>query len=142
MISDRLTGRCERQAIERDEKMKNISERKSRFALLGVVVLGLMTFSGAFGLFVRAQRVSWKAPFAAYSATSEQVVISIEGMHCSSCASGIKATLKRTLGVISVDVSYPKKEAVVNYDSQKTTPAKIVEAINNLGYKASVKNKT
>jgi copper chaperone CopZ len=75
------------------------------------------------------------------NAPAERVVIGVEGMYCDSCAAGIKAMLKRTPGVISAEVSYKQKEAVVEYDSQKTTPEKIVEAINNLGYKASVKNK-
>src|SRR6266851_10321308 len=75
------------------------------------------------------------------NASAERVVIAVEGMYCDSCAAGVKAMLKRTPGVISSDVSYQKKEAIVYYDSQKTTPEKIVEAINNLGYKASVKNK-
>lgn len=72
---------------------------------------------------------------------TERVTIAVEGMYCDSCAAGIKAMLKRTPGVISAEISYKEKQAVVDYDSQKTTPEKIVEAINNLGYKASVKNK-
>ena len=74
--------------------------------------------------------------------TASRVVVAVEGMHCDSCAAGIKAMLKRTPGVIASEVSYKEKQAVIDYDSQKTTPEKIVEAINNLGYKASVKNKT
>ncbi len=73
---------------------------------------------------------------------TERVVIGVEGMYCDSCAAGIKAMLKRTPGVIASEVSYQKKEAIVDYDSQKTTQEKIVEAVNNLGYKASVKNKS
>ena len=69
----------------------------------------------------------------------ERVVLAVEGMHCGSCAAGIKAMLKRTPGVVSVEVGYEKKEAVVDYDSLKTTPEKIVEAIDKLGYKATVK---
>src|SRR5260370_16196514 len=75
------------------------------------------------------------------NASTERVVIAVEGMYCDSCAAGIKAMLKRTPGVISADVSYARKEAVVDYDQEKTAPEKIVQAINNLGYKASVKNK-
>ncbi len=72
---------------------------------------------------------------------TERVVIGVEGMYCDSCAAGIKAMLKRTPGVISVDVSYARKEAVVDYDQKKTTPEKIIAVVNNLGYKARVKNK-
>jgi copper chaperone CopZ len=74
--------------------------------------------------------------------SSERVVLAVEGMYCDSCAAGIKAMLKRTAGVIAVDVSYQKKEAVVDYNPEKVTPEKIVETINNLGYKASIKSKT
>ena len=72
---------------------------------------------------------------------NERVLIAIDGMHCTTCANGIKAMLKRTPGVISAEVSYERREADVEYDSSRTSPEKIVEAISNLGYKASVKEK-
>lgn len=71
---------------------------------------------------------------------TERVTIAIEGMHCESCAAGIRVTLKRTSGVISAEVSYQSKEAIVEYDPEKITPSKIVETINNLGYKAKIKS--
>jgi copper chaperone CopZ len=74
--------------------------------------------------------------------SSERVVLGVEGMICDSCAAGIKSMLKRTAGVIAVDVSYQKKEAVVDYNPEKVTPEKIVETVNNLGYKATVKSKS
>ena len=74
--------------------------------------------------------------------SSERVVLAVEGMYCDNCAAGIKSMLKRTTGVIAVDVSYQKKEAVVDYNPEKVTPEKIVETVNNLGYKASIKSKT
>lgn len=73
------------------------------------------------------------------SVKNERVLIAIDGMHCTSCANGIKAMLKRTPGVIAADVSYERREADVEYDSSRTSPEKIVEAISNMGYKASVK---
>lgn len=76
---------------------------------------------------------------ASYAVENKRVKIAIEGMHCTSCAQGIKAMLKRTPGVIAVEVSYEQREAVVEYDPSRTSPAKVVEAINNLGYKAKVK---
>ena len=74
-----------------------------------------------------------------YAIENKRVKIAIEGMHCTSCAQGIKAMLKRTPGVISAEVSFEQREATVEYDAEHTTPAKIVEAINNLGYKAKMK---
>lgn len=67
------------------------------------------------------------------------VTLTISGMHCEGCASGITAMLKRTDGVLKADVSYEEKRAVVEYDAAKTSPASIVQAVEKLGYKASVK---
>ena len=67
------------------------------------------------------------------------VTLSISGMHCESCATGIAAILKRTDGVVKADVSYDERRAIVDYDAAKTSPDKIVEAIEKLGYKASIK---
>lgn len=74
--------------------------------------------------------------------STQRVVVDVGGMQCSKCVAGIKAMLKRTPGVVAVEVSLEKKEAAVDYDTGKTTPEKIVEAINNLGYRAKVKDKT
>jgi len=70
---------------------------------------------------------------------NERVLIAIDGMHCTSCADGIKAMLKRTRGVISAEVNFERREADVEYDPSSTSPEKIVEAITNMGYKANVK---
>src|SRR6266498_6071026 len=69
----------------------------------------------------------------------ETVTLTISGMHCESCATGIVAMLKRTDGVVKADVSYEERRASVTYDATKTSPEKIVEAIEKLGYKAAVK---
>jgi P-type Cu+ transporter len=52
---------------------------------------------------------------------------------------GIKAMLKRTPGVISAEVSFEWREADVEYDQERTTREKIIEAITKLGYKATIK---
>ena len=68
-----------------------------------------------------------------------KVELTISGMHCGSCADGIRAMLKRTDGVLAAEVSYEKREAVVEYDPSKTSPRQIVAAVEKLGYKAAVK---
>lgn len=67
------------------------------------------------------------------------VTLAISGMHCEGCASGITAILKRTDGVVKADVSYNEKRAVVEYDAAKTSPGKIIEAVEKLGYKATIR---
>lgn len=79
------------------------------------------------------------AVFAADAPRTRRVVLAVSGMYCGSCASGIKAMLKRTDGVTSAEVSYAKKEAVMDFDPSKTSTEKIIEAIANLGYTAKRK---
>ncbi len=81
-------------------------------------------------------------PFVAHGAKVpelKRVSLAIQGMHCSSCATGIHAMLKRTPGVIRAEVSYPRRQALVDYDAGKTSPGKIVETIEKLGYKATIR---
>ncbi len=124
--------------IKREEKMMNIPDRKPRRALL-VAAACVITLAGAFGLIIQAQPVTGATEAAATTATTERVQIAIKGMHCGGCASGIKARLKRTPGVVSAEVGFEEKQANVEFDPSATSREKIVEAINNLGYKASLK---
>jgi mercuric transport protein len=71
------------------------------------------------------------------SAATKTVTIRVEGMHCGGCASSVTKALKATDGVEDVQVSYEKGEAVVRYDDQKVTVAKLREVINGTGFKAA-----
>ena len=67
--------------------------------------------------------------------------IRVEGMHCKMCSASVAKALKATEGVESVDVSDKEGLAVVQYDDQKVTEAKLREVINGTGFKA-VEEKT
>jgi copper chaperone CopZ len=112
--------------------------KKNSRRIIAAVAFCALAAAGASGLITRAG-VSTDATATTAPARNGRVVITIEGMHCGGCASGIKAMLKRTEGVVSADVSYERKEAVVEYDPGRTTREKIVEAIANMGYKASIR---
>ncbi len=73
------------------------------------------------------------------AADQRTLVLDIKGMHCAGCASGIEAMLKRVEGVSKADVSYHGAQARVAYDAAKTTPQKIIETIETMGYKATVR---
>ena len=88
-------------------------------------------------LLAAALLISLVASIAA--AAAAEVTMAISGMHCGSCATGIAAMLKRTEGVLKADVSYEERRAVVSYDAAKTSPEKIVAAIEKMGYKAEIK---
>lgn len=75
---------------------------------------------------------------AAYAATST-TVLHIEGMTCAGCETAVKLVLRKTPGVISAEVSYEEKRAVVTFDPAKTTPQKIATAVAEaLSYKVTV----
>ena len=111
--------------------------RKDRVALTRKVVICALVAIVLQGFGPYAASTSAMA--ATTPAENARVLLAIEGMHCVSCASGIKAMLKRTPGVVSAEVSYERCEAEVEYDPSRTSTEKIIEAITNLGYKASVK---
>lgn len=66
------------------------------------------------------------------------VLIPVEGMSCSACVARVKRTLKGIEGVSDVKVSLEKREAEIRYQPEKTSPAKLGKAIDELGYKAGV----
>lgn len=71
------------------------------------------------------------------AAEQQTLILDIKGMHCTGCASGIEAMLKRVDGVTKADVSFEKRKATVVYDPAKANLGKIVEAIEKMGYKAA-----
>jgi copper chaperone CopZ len=70
---------------------------------------------------------------------TQRVALAVKGMFCESCESTVTAMLRRTPGVLASDVSAARSEAVIMYDSTRTTPAKLVEVIGTLGYTATLK---
>jgi copper chaperone CopZ len=71
------------------------------------------------------------------SAATKTTKIKVEGMHCKMCATSITKALKATAGVEKAEVSFETGEAVIQYDDQKITEAKLREVINSTGFKAA-----
>ena len=70
------------------------------------------------------------------SAATKKSTIKIDGMKCSKCSGSVAKALKATEGVESVEISVEKKEAVIQYDDEKVTEAKLREVINSTGFTA------
>jgi copper chaperone CopZ len=70
------------------------------------------------------------------SAATKTATIRVEGMHCKMCSASVAKALKATDGVEKVEVSDEKGVAVIQYDDQKVTEAKLREVINGTGFKA------
>lgn len=60
----------------------------------------------------------------------------ITGMHCDGCAGGLTAELKLVPGVASAQVTFSNKLAVVAYDTNKVTTAKLNAVIKEAGFTA------
>ena len=70
------------------------------------------------------------------AAFTKTVTIKVEGMKCAKCSASVTKVLKATEGVEDAQVSSDKGEAVIKYDDQKLTEAKLREVINSTGFKA------
>jgi copper chaperone CopZ len=75
------------------------------------------------------------------SAAIRTVTLRVTGMTCGGCATSVEKALKSTEGVASVRVSFERGRAVIKYDDQKVTEAKLREVINGTGFTA-VEEKT
>src|SRR5215208_5847234 len=74
-------------------------------------------------------------------AATKTTTIRVEGMHCKMCSASVTKALKATDGVEKVEVSSEKGVAVIQYDDQKVTEARLREVINGTGFRA-VEEKT
>ena len=70
------------------------------------------------------------------AAFTKTVTIKVDGMKCEKCSSSVTKALKATEGVEDAQVSSDKGEAVIKFDDQKLTEAKLREVINSTGFKA------
>ncbi len=60
----------------------------------------------------------------------------ITGMHCDGCAGGLTAELKATRGVVSAQVTFSNKLAVVTIDTNKVSAAQLTKVIKEAGFAA------
>jgi copper chaperone CopZ len=72
----------------------------------------------------------------AASAATKTVAIRVEGMKCGKCSGSVAKALKATPGVEDAEVNVERGEAVVRYDDEKVTEARLREVINATGFKA------
>ncbi len=61
--------------------------------------------------------------------------ITVEGMHCASCASNIERSLKKVDGVKEATVSLMTRKAIVEAD-EKVNDEELKKAVARAGYKA------
>lgn len=64
----------------------------------------------------------------------ESTRLTLEGLHCATCAPTVEAVLRAEPGVHSATVSPGTGEAVVTYDRRTTRPEELVRAVEASGY--------
>ena len=102
--------------------------------LATLAVAALAFFPSYGGKLVRA------TPSSAPSVNSAQATaeLKIDGMTCEACAAVIQRELMKTAGVTLAEVQYPAGRATVQYDPAKSDAARLIEAVQAAGYKASL----
>ena len=66
--------------------------------------------------------------------TTANISLIIEGIRCASCVWLLEKLLVREAGVTAIRVNYGTHRAVIRFNPQATTPAKVFSAISRLGY--------
>lgn len=82
------------------------------------------------------QALAW--PIISSVAEEEKVTLEVKGMTCGGCAIAARTVLERLDGVQRAEVSYEKSRAVVTYVPEKVTIERMIAALKELGYTATV----
>ncbi|HUZ06198.1 MAG TPA: mercuric transporter MerT family protein [Candidatus Paceibacterota bacterium] len=98
------------------------------------VVLVTAAFPSLSSAILRGTQSS--APVAVADGNSAVLKVKIPSMDCAACAVSIQTKLRQQPGVVTAQVSYDTKTAMVQYDATKLTPEKIIAAIDETGFKA------
>lgn len=68
----------------------------------------------------------------------KNITIKIKGMGCQNCVNAVTESLNELEGISKVNVSLEKESAEVEYDESKVNLDKMIEAIKELEYEASL----
>jgi P-type Cu+ transporter len=68
----------------------------------------------------------------------EVITLEIDGMTCASCVSKIEKHINKLPGISKISVNLTTEKAKINFDPNNISPRKIISAIEDIGYFASV----
>lgn len=69
---------------------------------------------------------------------TKKIALTINGMHCASCAMNIDFDLEDIPGVIESKTQYAKQQSEVTFDDKKVSIQQICEQIKKTGYNAVI----
>ncbi len=72
---------------------------------------------------------------AALGGDREKTVLRVKGIHCASCVSMIKKSVKKVDGVEEASVSLATGEVTVLFDAAKKPMENVIKAATKMGYK-------
>jgi P-type Cu+ transporter len=65
---------------------------------------------------------------------TKKIKLTIEGMHCASCASNVERAVKKIKGVSSASVSVMTNKAIIEAEDN-LNPEELKKVISSVGYK-------
>ncbi|XP_060556609.1 copper-transporting ATPase 1-like isoform X2 [Ruditapes philippinarum] len=83
-----------------------------------------------------------KTPVPSSVENTEAVTISIKGMTCQSCVKSIEGNISKLGSVKSIKVSLENESGRIVYYPNRTTPQALADAVDDMGFEASVKENT
>lgn len=75
---------------------------------------------------------------AGYGVITSELTLSLVGMTCATCAGTIEQALQRVEGVISASVNFAAEKAMIHYNPEVATVARLKKAVADAGYQARV----
>lgn len=124
-------------ACEDDEKPSFWHSKK--FLAIVTVFAGLML---AFPLYANVFYPSQDRQVIVVDRQNVQTAtFSVSGMTCTGCEEHVSHEVNKLDGIVGVKASYENENAIVQFDSSKTSVGEIEKAINSTGYKVTdIKN--
>lgn len=66
--------------------------------------------------------------------TTQEITLTVKGMHCNSCAQRVQRALAKVAGVTGAVVDVAAEKAVVQVMPGMTTPAVLKKAVRDIGF--------
>jgi len=66
----------------------------------------------------------------------KKIILQIKGMHCASCALNIEKSLLKERGIISINVNFSLRRAIIQYNPEEINKEEIEKMIQKVGYEA------
>ncbi len=105
--------------------------------LVAVFVVVLAAFPFYAGWAARAVTKTKQPAGLPAESSQAHAVLKIDGMVCDSCAALLEKKLSQISGVRRAEVTFEKKQAILDYDPRRVDPSRFVKSITEAGYRVA-----